>query len=178
MGAVLLLAAGAVAGILEPSESAAALDDGAAVAATAPTFPPASSEKAAVETTTVGERLPSSIDTSAGTSVAPVTAAGVRAFVDPATGELTSSPTRAQLERLALQARSSSVARSVVGLRPFELSRGGRGLNLQGRFQTALRVERGADGNFYQTCGDPAHDREPHSHDAGGPRRSELAPVQ
>ncbi len=89
--------------------------------------------------------------------------AGVRAFIDPATGELTAHPTRAQLERFALQARSSSSSRSVVGLRPFELGRGGRGLNLQGRFQTALRVERGEDGNLYQTCGDPTHDGEPHS---------------
>ena len=155
VGAALLVAVGAGAGIRNQSESAAALDGDTAAAATASTLTPVAAETTVVEPTEVRETLPSS---SVDSSPAPVTAAGVRAFIDPATGELTANPTRAQLERLALQARSSSSSRSVVGLRPFELSRGGRGLNLQGRFQTALRVERGEDGNFYQTCGDPAHD--------------------
>lgn len=189
VGAALLLAAGAGAGIRNQDESAAA--------ATASTLTPVAAETVAaetvasktvaaettvVETTAVRETLPSS---SVGASLAPVTAAGVRAFIDPATGELTASPTQTQLEHRALQARSSSVSRSVIGLRPFELSRGGRGLNLQGRFQTSLRVERGADGNFYQTCGDPAHDQKPHAHDHDtapndtvGPGRIAPAPVQ
>jgi hypothetical protein len=160
LGAALLLAAGAGAGIRNHSESAA-LDGDVAATATASTLAPVTAETTVVETTAVRETLPSS---SVDSSPAPVTAAGVRAFIDPATGKLTANPTRAQLERRALQARSSISSRSVVGLRSFELARGGRGLNLQGRFQTSLRVERGKDGNFYQTCGDPTHDGEPHSH--------------
>lgn len=192
MAAAMLLGASAGAGIGDGTESVTAHAAETAAAATpvtapAPGFGPATAETTGVETVTraettgAGESLPAPADT----SPAPVSAAGVRAFVDPATGKLTTNPTRAQLQSLALQARSASWSRSVVGLRPFELSRGGRGLDLQGRFQTALRVERGEDGNFYQTCGDPGHDREPHSHPldsttdhAGGSRRSEPAPVQ
>jgi hypothetical protein len=161
LGAALLLAAGADAGIRNQGESAADLDADIAAAATASTLGPIAAETTVVETTAVRETLPTS---SVDSSPAPVPAAGVRAFIDPATGKLTANPTRAQLERRALQARSSISSRSVVGLRAFELARGGRGLNLQGRFQTSLRVERGKDGNFYQTCGDPTHDGEPHSH--------------
>ncbi len=91
-------------------------------------------------------------------------AAGVRAFIDPETGKLTANPTRAQLQRLALQARAATLSRSTAGLQPFPLSRGGRGLNLHGRFQSAMRVERAADGSFHMTCGDASHDEEAHSH--------------
>jgi hypothetical protein len=89
----------------------------------------------------------------------------VRAYIDPATGELTTNPSPEQLQRTALVPRAA-FSRSMVGLRPFGLQRGGRGVNLQGRFQSALRVELGADGTFRTTCGDPAHDGTPHSHDA------------
>lgn len=129
LGAATLLATGAgVGGAIAPAvEKVAGAEATVAVA-----------EKAEF-----GERLPAA----AGAAGAAAPVAGVRAFIDPATGELTANPDPAQLQRLTLQARASSVSRSVVGLRPFGLSRGGRGLNLHGRFQTALRVERGADGN-------------------------------
>jgi hypothetical protein len=136
-----------------------------AAPAPAPSSQPASVVAAAapaaamVETATVRETLPTGTNTAA---AAP--AAGLRAFIDPATGKFTTTPTRAQIDRLALEARSATLSRSVSGLRPFELSRGGRGLNLQGRFQTALRVVRGADGRLYQTCGDPAHDHTTNPH--------------
>ena len=66
-------------------------------------------------------------------------AAGVKAFVDPLTGELTTDPTAAQRQRLS--ARSTrAIERSVEGLRPFSLRRGGRGVYLQGRFKTSLRL--------------------------------------
>ena len=66
----------------------------------------------------------------------------------------------------------------------FELARGGRGVNLQGRFDTALKVVRAADGSFRLTCGDPAHGGEPHSHSPADtesvtpPTASNRAPVQ
>jgi hypothetical protein len=87
---------------------------------------------------------------------------------------LTANPTRAQLQRQVAQQRASSLSRSTSGLRPFELSRGGRGLNLQGRFQTAMRVERAADGSFHMTCGDGHEDG--HSHDHSEP--TAAVPVQ
>ena len=109
---------------------------------------------------------------------------GIRAVVDPRTGQVTANPSRAQLQALALTRRSAALSRSTVGLRPFDLSRGGRGVNLQGRFDSALRVERSADGSFHVTCGDPAHGEGPHSHQpAAGdrpaaPSSSSPAPVQ
>jgi hypothetical protein len=111
-------------------------------------------------------------------------AAGVRAFIDPRTGQPTSSPSPEQLQRLSVQARAATLSRSVEGLRTFELQRGGRGLNLQGRFQTALRVERAADGSFRASCGDGetiaganAHQHHHHAdiHHASGSPSSELA---
>jgi hypothetical protein len=116
-----------------------------------------------------------------GESKAP--AAGVRAFVDPKTGQITANPSPEQLQRLAVRERST-LSRSVQGLRPFELQRGGRGLNLQGRFQTSLRVERAADGTFHVSCGDgeTPHDASSHHHhdssDAAGARTVENTPEQ
>jgi hypothetical protein len=114
------------------------------------------------------------------TSSAP--APGVRVFVDPRTGQITASPSPEQLQRLAVHARAATLSRSVQGLRAFELQRGGRGLNLQGRFQTALRVERAADGSFRTTCADGetiadanANHHHPSTEDVSGSRSSEHA---
>jgi|SRR5688572_3783315 len=141
------------------------------------------------EKTTVGESLPAvadsrTADPRASEEEPPVgpptpaisTVAGVRAFVDPETGELTGNPTRAQLQRQILEQRAISLSRSTTGLRPFELSRGGRGLNLQGRFQTAMRVERGADGSLHVTCG--AGHEDGHSHDHSQADSASTASVQ
>jgi hypothetical protein len=107
----------------------------------------------------------------------------VRAFIDPATGELTANPSPEQLRRMALAPRAG-LSRSMVGLRPFELDSGGRGVNLQGRFASALRVQVAPDGSFHMTCGDPAHDGTPHSHDRAdsspppaAPSRAAAAPT-
>src|SRR5688572_18328249 len=77
------------------------------------------------EKTTVGESLPAvadsrTADPRAGEDERPVgppptpaisTVAGVRAFVDPETGELTGNPTRAQLQRQILEQRAISLSR-------------------------------------------------------------------
>jgi hypothetical protein len=109
----------------------------------------------------------------------------VRAFIDPKTGQITANPSPEQLQRLAVQARAATLSRSVQGLRPFELQRGGRGLNLQGRFQTSMRVERAADGTFRLTCGDAETiaDASTHHHpttteQVPGSRAPEPAPEQ
>jgi hypothetical protein len=92
-------------------------------------------------------------------------APGLRAFIDLETGELTSRPSPEQLRSFVMASRLG-LSRSFVGLRPFVLDDGGRGVNLQGRFQSALRVQRLPDGSFRSTCGDPAHaGAAPHSHD-------------
>jgi hypothetical protein len=108
----------------------------------------------------------------------------VRAFIDPRTGQITANPSPEQLQRLAVQARAATLSRSVQGLRAFELQRGGRGLNLQGRFQTALRVERAADGSFRMSCGDgetiadASTHRHPVTTDVSGSGSSEPASEQ
>jgi len=95
---------------------------------------------------------------------------GVRVFRDPVTGELTSNPTAEQRRRFSIAARTG-LERSWSGLEPFALDRGGRGVNLQGRFHSALVVEVGPDGRLRARCGDPAHPSASHSHrseDAAG----------
>jgi hypothetical protein len=144
VGSTLLLTAAVVARTSDPPPSfAAPAGDGTAATANA------------------------SPDPGAGTTAA----AGARAYIDPSTGKLSASPSRSELQRLALQQRSLqgpaiATSRSMVGLKPFALAHGGRGVNLQGRFQTAMRVERAADGSFHLTCGD-VHSGEDASASAG-----------
>ena len=112
----------------------------------------ASTQPGPVETSATRETVPSAADSRA-TEPSTAAPAGVRAFVDPETGRLTANPTQAQLQRAPVERRATTLSRSTTGLRTFELSRGGQGLNLQGRFQTAVRVERQPDGSFKTTCG-------------------------
>lgn len=82
--------------------------------------------------------------------------AGLRAYIDPATGELTSTPSREQVEVLN-KSLAQSLKRSDEGLETFELRRGGRGVFLAGRFQSALVVKLGPNGEFLPLCvADPA----------------------
>jgi hypothetical protein len=99
---------------------------------------------------------------------ATASASGLRVIRDPETGRLVSNPSAEQLQALALQPRRV-IERTVIGLRPFELDRGGQGINLQGRFASALRVRVAADGTFETTCGDPQH--APGAHEHGKPVR-------
>ncbi len=78
---------------------------------------------------------------------------GLRAFLDPATGEITSEPTRAQVEALEA-ALKTSLSRSSDGLETFDLATGGRGVHLAGRFRTATVVRRQADGSLALSCVD------------------------
>jgi hypothetical protein len=103
---------------------------------------------------------------SAPAAVTPGTPAGLRAFIDPETGRLTANPTRAQLQSTPVERRATALSRSTVGLRAFELSRGGQGLHLDGRFQTAIRVERQPDGSFEMTCSHGDTPADGHTHDA------------
>lgn len=63
---------------------------------------------------------------------------GLRAYLDPETGELTSSPSPAQAEILQEAFELSSSSLSNENLRSFDLRSGGRGLFLAGRFQSSL----------------------------------------
>lgn len=82
---------------------------------------------------------------------------GLRAYLDPETGELTSTPSREQVDALSKKLEPA-LERSSAGLEPFGLERGGRGVFLQGRFQSALVVRQIADGTFELVCtNDPEH---------------------
>ncbi len=61
---------------------------------------------------------------------------GVRAFVDPATGAITATPTAGQLAALqALERRAATVRnKSAIGLVATPVATGGFGVDLQGRF--------------------------------------------
>ncbi len=82
--------------------------------------------------------------------------AGWRVYVDPETGELTSTPSPQQ-KRAVAEGLEAPLARSSEGLEIFELTRGGRGVNLQNRFQSALRVRVGEDGKMEMHCVDAEH---------------------
>ena len=86
---------------------------------------------------------------------APATA-GWRVYLDPETGEVTSTPSAEQVEALAEEMRpkrlEQALSRSSAGLEPFALERGGRGVFLDGRFQSALVVQRRDDGSFALVC--------------------------
>lgn len=91
---------------------------------------------------------------------------GLWAFLDPETGELLDEPTPEQslwLDTVGL----SSLNKSSLGLETFGLSDGGRGVNLSGRFRSALVVHRRADGNFEIRCVDhpdqPLHHAQAHA---------------
>ncbi len=108
-------------------------------------------------------------------AVKDVTQTGLRAFIDPDTGELTSTPTRRQIEELQQAIRQQAMAdfdgplsRSGLGLEPFELATGGRGVYLRGRFQSALVVHRLDGGELELVCRGDASATE-HEHPATAP---------
>ncbi len=80
-------------------------------------------------------------------------AAGLVVFVDPQTGEITSEPSRAQIEALS-SALKSSLSRTDEGLEPFDLAGGGRGVYLGGRFHAATVVRQGPGGTVTLECVD------------------------
>ena len=91
------------------------------------------------------------------TAAAP-TREGLRVYLDPETGELTSTPSRDQVEALSKKILSEepALSRLSAGLEPFDLERGGRGVYLAGRFQSALVVRRTEDSSFEPVCTDAA----------------------
>lgn len=76
---------------------------------------------------------------------------GLRVYLDPETGEITDRPTAAQVEKLS-RALELSLLRTAEDLEPFDLSGGGQGLFLAGRFRSAAIARRRADGGFDVSC--------------------------
>ena len=83
-------------------------------------------------------------------SVESVATKAIRVIVDPETGEIISVPFR---ETDVLSAPlAKALSRSTEGLRVFELSNGGMGVHLDGRFQHALMVRVKPDGSLETVC--------------------------
>lgn len=81
----------------------------------------------------------------------PVAAAGLVAYIDPATGGLTSTPTEEQ--RAALRAALAAlVNESDAGLSEVMLPDGTVVMDLQGRFQEAVVVQVAPDGTRHLAC--------------------------
>ncbi|MEM7352510.1 MAG: hypothetical protein AAF657_17045 [Acidobacteriota bacterium] len=82
--------------------------------------------------------------------------AGLRVYLDPETGKLTSTPSTGQVE--ALSTDLAPLGWTSEGLEPFALHTGGRGVYLQGRFRSALTVRVTENGDYELRCVDgPGH---------------------
>jgi hypothetical protein len=84
-------------------------------------------------------------------TAAPVAAAGLVAYIDPATGGLTATPTEEQ--RAAMRnALAALVNDSGEGLVEVRLPDGSVVMDLQGRFQEAVVVQVAPDGTRHMQC--------------------------
>jgi len=86
----------------------------------------------------------------------------IRVIVDPETGEIISVPLRAT--DVLSAPLSKALTRSGEGLRVFELSNGGMGVHLDGRFQHVLMVRMKADGSLETVCTNHSHEAEKFLH--------------
>jgi len=84
-----------------------------------------------------------------------VTTNAMRVIYDPESGEIISVPIR-ETEVLSGQL-TKALARTTEGLQVFELSNGGKGVHLDGRFQHALMVRVKPDGSLETVCTSHSH---------------------
>lgn len=98
----------------------------------------------------------------------PVSAeAGMRAYVDPATGELSGQPVTAEQKRAA-ESTDPAFRQDDEGLRIIYFEDGSSMMDLQGRFQQATVAEVQADGSLSTWCNDADHiELGKHRHGAG-----------
>jgi ABC-type cobalt transport system substrate-binding protein len=82
----------------------------------------------------------------------------MRVIYDPETGEIISLPFR-ETEVLSAPL-AKALTRSADGLWVFELSNGGKGVHLDGRFQHALMVRVNSDGSLEIVCTNHSHEAE------------------
>ncbi len=82
----------------------------------------------------------------------PLAAAGVRVFVDPATGEITEPTPEQTRELMRAEATERATRRLAPPLSIFVLQRGGIGVRLDDRFLHAFSVRRGLDGKLVVDC--------------------------
>ena len=88
-------------------------------------------------------------------SVESVATKAIRVIVDPESGEIISVPIRGTEVLSASLAKA--LTRSTEGLRVFDVSSGGKGVHLDGRFQHALMVRVKPDGSMETVCTSHSH---------------------
>lgn len=79
--------------------------------------------------------------------------------VDPETGEVVSLLSEKKIEALSAPL-ANALHRSIEGLQVFELTNGGRGMHLEGRFQHALVARVKEDGSLEIVCVNHSHEAE------------------
>lgn len=106
---------------------------------------------------------------------------GLRVYRDPTTGRLIELPTTEQEQELTEKLGYEPLQRSDLGLEPFLLQGGGRGVYLARRFHSALVVQRDGDGHFHLVCGGEATTHSPPlgigAEEAPEPSSPRLEPV-
>jgi hypothetical protein len=83
-------------------------------------------------------------------------AAGMRAYVDPATGKLVSQPVTAEQQRQAT-ASEPAFSQDSSDLRVVQMPDGSTMMDLQGRFQQATVAAKQTDGSLRTYCNDADH---------------------
>ncbi len=89
--------------------------------------------------------------------------AGVKIFIDPKTGQLVAEPTTEQRQALDQEISwQESLAKDLEipeeKLSPFELSNGGVGVYVGGRFASSLLLHRHEDGSWVLGCAAAGHE--------------------
>ena len=91
-----------------------------------------------------------------------VTTKAIRVIYDPETGEIISVPLR-ETGVLSVPL-AKALTRSTEGLHVFELTNGGKGVHLDGRFLHALMVRVKSDGSLETVCTNHSHEAEDFLH--------------
>ena len=90
-------------------------------------------------------------------------AAVTKISVDRETGEMT-VVRPGERTRVLSAPLAAALSRSTEGLRVFEISGGGKGVHLEGRFQHVLIVRMKPDGSLQTVCSNRRHEAENHDH--------------
>ena len=102
-------------------------------------------------------------------------AQGMRAYVDPETGALSSTPVTPEQQQAA-QASDPAFRQDDAGIAVIHLPDGSKMAHLQGRFEMATVATVAADGSIKTVCNDAdAHASSAHSHEA--PATPEATPA-
>ena len=84
---------------------------------------------------------------------------GMKIAIDPETGQIIAKPVREQNRELSVPL-ANALSRSTEDLHVFDLPNGGKGVNLDNRFQHVYMVQLKPDGSFETVCVNHKHQAE------------------